>query len=498
MSATPITATVLPGTRAPLPVSNATLVIGAASAGTDNAIVKISSTSELLEEFAAASTAPGPLCHCAAMYLSIAKAPLYCMRINDSSAGTMGSVTKTAAGATNGSVANNSSVPVDAFSVIIQILSTGTVTAGTFTYRYSLDGGDNYTGTIQGPTDAGGSAAVSLGTTGISVTFADGSSPTGFTDGDLFSFSTTAPGWGTSDLQAALDAFISSEYRIRRIHVVGVSSSTIHAAIITRLATAFNSYKYTRLIEESDDQGSGESVATWASGVISDYSATSNRTVVASGWIETSLVLNQDNLALQLRRPVAWTIGPRQAAIDVSQDAGAVEDGPLTGAVVVADTYPFAQDGRLATTFEGRGITYAQSYVGRSGIYCAGVFTRSDGADASHRLAHGQVLDVLLETMYDQLLDKINTNIPANSDGTITETAASAIEAQLNGAVEQSVVKVTPQRISPSDDRSYCVVDRSNVMSTTKQLRVTLAYQQRPFIDSVALFVSQTLNIPVA
>ena len=497
MSATPITATVLPGTRAPLPVSNATLVIGVASAGTDNAIVKISSTSELLEEFAAASTAPGPLCHCAAMYLSVAKAPLYCMRINDSSAGTMGSVTKTAAGATNGSVANNSSAPVDAFSVIIEILRTGTVAAGTFTYRYSLDGGDNYTGTIQGPTDAGGSAAVSLGTTGISVTFADGSSPTGFTDGDLFSFATTAPGWGTSDLQAALDAFISSEYRIRRIHVVGVSSNTIHAAIITRLTTAFNSYKYTRLIEESDDQGSGESVSTWANSVISDYSATSNRTVVAAGWIETSLVLNQDNLALQLRRPIAWTIGPRQAAIDVSQDAGAVVDGPLTG-VVVSDTYPFAQDGRLATTFEARGITYAQSYIGRSGIYAAGVFTRSDGADASHRLAHGQVLDVLLETMYDQLLDYINTNVPANSDGTITEAAAASIEAQLNAAVEQSVVQVTPQRISPSDNRSYCVVSRSNVISTTKQLQVTLAYQQRPFIDSVALFVSQTLNIPVA
>lgn len=498
MSATPITATVLPGTRAPLPVSNATLVIGAASAGTDNAIVKISSTSELLEEFAAASTAPGPLCHCAAMYLSIAKSPLYCMRINDSAAGVMGSVTKTAAGAGTGTVANNSSVPVDAFSVIIEILSTGTVTAGTFTYRYSLDGGDNYTGTIQGPTNGGGSSNVSLGTTGISVTFADGGGPTtGFLDGDLFSFSTTAPGWGTSDLQAALDAFIASEYRIRRIHVVGVSSTTLHAAIITRLTTAFNSYKYTRLIEESDDQGGGESVATWAASVISDYSTANNRTVVAAGWIETSLVLNQDNLALQLRRPIAWTIGPRQAAIDVSQDAGAVVDGPLTG-VVVSDTYPFAQDGRLATTFEGRGITYAQSYIGRSGIYAAGVFTRSDGADASHRLAHGQVLDVLLETMYDQLLDYINTNVPANSDGTITEAAAASIEAQLNAAVEQSVVQVTPQRISPSDNRSYCVVDRANVISSTHQLRVTLAYQQRPFIDSVALYVSQTLNIPVA
>jgi hypothetical protein len=497
MSATPITATVQTGPRAALPVSNATLVIGAASAGTDNAIVKISSTSELLEEFAATSTAPGPLCHCAALYLSITGQPVYCMRINDSVAATMGSVTKTAAGSTNGTVANNSSVPVDAFSVIVEILSTGTVAAGTFTYRYSLDGGDNYTGTITGPTHASGSASASLGTTGISITFADGSSPTGFTDGDLFTFTTSAPGWGTSDLQAALDAFISSEYRIRRIHVVGVSSSTIHAAIITRLATAFAGYKYTRVIEETDDQTGGESVSGWANSVLVDYASASNRTVVAAGWIEASLVLNQDSLALQLRRPVAWTIGPRQAAIDVSEDAGAVKDGALTG-IVVSDVYPFAQDGRLYTGYEGRGYTYAQSYLGRSGVYCAGAFTRSDSADASHRLAHGQVLDVLLETMYDQLLEYINTNVPANSDGTIEESAAASIEAQLNSAVEQTVVNVSPQRISPSSSRSYCVVDRANVIATTRQLRVTLAYQQRPFVDSVALFVSQTLSVPVA
>ncbi|NBW32617.1 MAG: geranylgeranylglyceryl phosphate synthase family protein, partial [Cytophagia bacterium] len=61
-----------------------------------------------------------------------------------------------------------------------------------------------------------------------------------------------------------------------------------------------------------------------------------------------------------------------------------VVDGPLAR-VVVSDTYPFAQDGRSYTAFEGRGYTTAQSYIGRSGVYCAGMFTRSDAADSSHR-----------------------------------------------------------------------------------------------------------------
>jgi hypothetical protein len=36
------------------------------------------------------------------------------------------------------------------------------------------------------------------------------------------------------------------------------------------------------------------------------------------------------------------------------------------------------------------------------------------------------------------------------------------------------------------------------VIASTKELRVNLAYQQRPFIDSVSLVVSQTLSVPVA
>lgn len=480
MSATPITVNVRQGRRAALPVSNATLLIGPASAGTDNAIVAIGSTSALVDEFCAASTAPGPLVQLAAMYLSIAKAPIYCMRINDSVAATIGSVTVTRVGTSSGTMADNSSAPVDAFSVIIEILTSGIRTA--MTYRYSLDGGDNYTGPRTG------AATITLGTSGVSLTLTDGGGGTKFEAGDVFSFTSSGPGWASADMQAALDAWISSGIRVRRIHAVGQSSTTIHSAIITRMGTAANSYKYARIIEETDDQGSGESVATWQASVLSDYAITSNRTILMAGWAEMSMVLNQDDLALQLRRPIAWLVGPRMAAIDVSQDPGAVIDGPLVGAIVSED-YPIPQDGRIYTAFDENGITYVQSYIGRAGMYCAGGFTRSDAGTDYYRVAHAQIIDVACETLYDIMLDYINTSVAANPDGTILEAEAKGIEARLNAAIEAVLVNVQPQRVSPADDGSYCVVDRTNDIVDDETLYVTTTLTPRGFIGSIVLTI---------
>ena len=142
MPAVPITVNISAnGTRATLPVSNATLVMGTSSSGTDTQLVSVGSTSALVSEFGT-----GPLVQLGAQYLSLAKAHFYAMRINDSVAATMSAVAYARGGASTGTVANNASAPNDAYNVIIECLLTGVT--GTYTYRYSLDGGDNYSGTL--------------------------------------------------------------------------------------------------------------------------------------------------------------------------------------------------------------------------------------------------------------------------------------------------------------------------------------------------------------
>lgn len=495
MSATPITVNVTAGRAAPLPVTNATCLFGTCSSGTAYTPTSVGSISALTSTFG-----QGPLVDAAALYLQISGQPVYVCRVTQSSAGTMGSVTKTGAGAGTGTVANNSSVPVNAFSFVLAIVTTGTVTAGTFTYRYSTDGGNNYGPITQGPSNGSGSANVTLGTTGVSITFADGGGPTtGFVAGDVFTWTTTPPVYDTSNLTTAVQALInSSTIRVRRIHAVGTNGGSFHSTLITLAGTtAFNAYKYFRAIEESDDLGAGpEGVAAWQAGVLSDFATQSNRVVVIAGWQQTLLQTQQDGVNQQRNVPIAWSVGARIASIDISQDPGMAPsiEGPLPDTVVDA-TYPIRQDGRLYTGFEGQGITYGQSYVGLDGLYCAGAFTRvANSSDVYYWLARCQVIDMLCEQQYNQMLAYLNTTVVANANGTISEQAAQAIEGNLNDVITQVAVNVQPQRISPNASASYAVVNRSNNIVTTGRLEVTTTVTPLGFITSVTLNIGYQLS----
>lgn len=498
MSATPITVNVTSGRAAPLPVTNGTCLFGICSSGTAATPTYVGSITALTSTFG-----QGPLVDAAALYLQISGQPLYVCRVAQSSAGTMGSVTKVGAGTGTGTVADNSSAPVNGFNFVLVIVSSGTVAAGTFTYRYSTDGGNNYGPITQGPSSGGGSANVSLGTTGVSVTFADGGGPTtGYVAGDVFTWTTTPPTYNTTNLTTAVTALIqSNSIRVRRIHAVGTNGGSFHSTLITLAGTtAFNAYKYFRAIEESDDLGAGpESVAAWQAGVLTDFAVQSNRVVVIAGWQQTLLQTQQDGVNQQRNVPIAWTVGARIASIDIVQDPGMAPslEGPLPD-TVVDSTYPIRQDGRLYTAFEGQGITYGQSYVGLDGLYCAGGFTRiANSADVYYRLARCQVIDMICEQQYNAMLAYLNTTVVANANGTIAEQAAKAIEGTLNELIDQIAVNVQPQRISPSSSGEYAVVNRSNNIVTTERLEVTTTFVPVGFIGSVVLNIGYQLSSSV-
>ncbi len=455
------------------PVSNETLIMGVAQAGTDNAIVSAGTSTALVSSFTS-----GPLVQLGANYLTVAKRPQQFMRINDSVAGTLSAVTVVRVAASTGLITTGGSVPIDDYDVQVEILSSGAT--GTATFRHSLDGGDTFSGTLTVI------ASFVIPAVGITLTFTDGAGPVFWEDGDLHTFTTIGPTYVLADLQAALDAWIADgNIRVRRVHIMGISSTALHAGIITRMATAEAAFHFATALEESDDQGGGESVATWAASVLSDYSVENSRTNIVAGFIETAQVLD----GLQSRRPIAWTVGPRMALIDISEDPGAVVDGPLQNAVRNA-THPIPQDMRLVTSLENRGITTLQSYIGLSGAFCAGGFQRVQTTNSFYRTAHRQVMDAACDVAYDVLLPLINTNVAANADGTIQEVEAQSIEGDINTAIEANFVNVSPQRISPRDDGSYAVVDRTNNLVTSEQLNVTIRLGRRGFINNITVPIS--------
>lgn len=489
MSSTPVSITVAGSRGATLPDENLTAFFGICSTGTSTT-TRIGSIRALTDGFG-----QGPLIDAAALYIAQTKKSCYIGKVAQNAAGTMGSVTKTAAGAGTGTVADNSSAPVNKLDVVIIITTTGTVAGTSFRYKYSTDGGNNYSA-IQS-----GAASVSLGTTGIALTFADGGGPTtGFIAGDVFTFSTVAPTFSTSGLTTAVTAMINDQnIRVRRIHVVAPGGgSSFHATAITLAGTTGPaSYKYFRVLEDSDDLAAGpESVSTWQAGVLADFATQSNRCVVIAGFQQTILPVQQDGINQQRNVPISWVVGARIASLDLVEDPGKAPsiDGPLQN-IVVDSAYPIRQDGRLYTAFEGFGITYGQSYIGLDGLYCAGGFTRiANSTDVYYRLGRCQVIDYVCEVAYLASLAYINVQIPAKSDGTIAEQAAQAIEADFNKKIADAVVNTSPQRVSPPEDGVFFTVDRTNNIVTTEQLKGTLSLLPVGYVGTVSLTVGYNIN----
>ena len=127
-AAAPILVNVVKGAAAPLPVDNATLLMSTAASGTDTAIVQVASVAAVRDAFGA----HGPLQELAALYLARSRRPLYCMRINDSTPGSAGSVTAVRVNSgtpSTGTMATTGSVPVDSYDVVVEVMATGTVAA---------------------------------------------------------------------------------------------------------------------------------------------------------------------------------------------------------------------------------------------------------------------------------------------------------------------------------------------------------------------------------
>ena len=112
-----------------------------------------------------------------------------------------------------------------------------TLVANTATFKYTLDG-TNYSDILAMPT---GGAYV-IPNTGITLTWTY-SSGTGFVAGDTFTFSTTAPGFGATQYNAAMAVLLADAQvgQMSYCYLVGQASSASASATIDRKSTRLNS-----------------------------------------------------------------------------------------------------------------------------------------------------------------------------------------------------------------------------------------------------------------
>lgn len=412
----------------------ASLKIGVASSGTVNTIYSLTTLKQVKDTFGG-----GPLAEALATHISMSGKPVYAVRVNASVAGTIGAITKSRALSPTITAAGT---VVDAFEVIVKIAGAGDL--GVATFQYTLDGGDNYSAETVVP--SGGTFL--LPTTGVTVTFPAGS----YQVNDTYTFSTVAPAYTMSDLNAAIDVVLADKREWGFMHVVGAASPTIFAGVATRLAEATSVFRYAfAVLEAADDTDAN---------LISAYGNSNDvRIGVVAGYVEQLSPLT----GRSHKRSAAWTYCGRLAAIPPQEDPGRVLSGSLPS-ITALYRDEFANPGLDAARF-----TTLRTIIGRSGYWVTnGKLMAPEGSDYD-LVQNRRVMDKSCRVARNAALQFLNDNVAVDpATGYILEQEAQAIEAFIRAQLIAAVIS------NGNASDVQVIVKRDNNILSDRTLYVTI------------------------
>jgi hypothetical protein len=438
--------------------------IGVASLGTLNQLVSVTSLQQVRDTFGS-----GPLAEALATALTAAGGPVYAMRGQASTAGTVSAVTATRATNSTGTMTVTGS-PNDRYDVIVEITRDGTVANGQGAFRYSLDGGDVYSAEIAL------TASYAIPNTGLTLNFADdataGAPNPGFNDGDLFEFTSTAPAMTLADLNAAIDALLADSREWSWLHVVGESTPTIAAGVATRMSEAEAAHRYAFALLEARDFSGAEDNAAWQSALIAEWSTFADvRVAVAAGHAELTSPLT----GRVHRRSTAWTLNGRLAAIPVHEHAGRVASGPVAGIVSLY------HDERATPGLDDEFFATHRTIIGRAGFYVTRGRVKAPLGSDYQFIENRRVMDKGCKIARDAALRFLNENVRVDSAGLIFEADARAIEAYVGGALQGGLI--SPGNASAA---SVSLKRDSNVLST-RATTITVRVRPLGYLEDITL-----------
>ena len=348
--------------------------------------------------------------------------------------------TATLTGTGTGTVAVSAASPVDSYTGKVTLLTGGAL--GTATFNYSLDNGRTFSPTLLVP--SGGVYVVP--DTGLIFTFSGTS-----TAGDYFTFTTTAAGYSTSDMNAALTAVLADPREWAFLHLVGQASSsagaaTMTAAVQTQLETAASQYRFARgIVELPVDTDSG---------ILSAFASTNaTRVNVAAGTAYVTSVLNGRIQA----RSAGWVVAARAAKVAPSEDLGRIASGSLGGVVALV------RDENATQGLDAAYFSTLRSIIGRTGYFITtGRLRGGPGSDFVY-WQNGRVMDIACKAARDALLTFLNDSVRVNkTTGYILEADARGIENYVGSAVRAQTTQ--PGYASAID---FKVLRNVNILSTS-------------------------------
>jgi len=353
--------------------------------------------------------------------------------------------------------------PNDAYDAILEIVRGGaTLAANTATYRLSLDGGLTWGPETAMPV----SGVVSPAGTGLTLTLTY-TAGTALVALDRFGFKTVAPGFVLQDLTDAWTAMLAAPYDVEHVHVVGAVDATVMTAVGVLATSAIAAKKPRWLILEARDQGSAETEAAWIAALQADFSAVvTDRVLVCAGAAD---VVSLVTARIQ-RRSIGQLVAARAALVPISEDLAWVDRGALPG---VSRIY---HDEDAVPGLNAARFTTLRQHQGRTGFYVTNPVTMAEAGSDFELLQYRRVWDRAYRVLRFAMLPSLSGGLLVNPatvsaplvPGAIDEVDAGVLEDIGNLALNEALVKTTPQHASAVT----VAVDRSNNLLTTREVRV--------------------------
>lgn len=435
------------------PTAAVSAQIGSCSAGSINTLYTFSDHKTLVDTLVS-----GPAVEAAAHKLALGGGVVYVVRVdNTSTPGVAGSVTHTGTGLSVGTVTG---APYDAYRVIVEIMVGGTnPAANTATFRYSLDGGDNYSQEISLPT----SGDYTVVGTNLVLHFSAAS----LVALDTYSFNCTQPGYNSTELTTAMTALTSDPRVWKFVHIVGSGASasaqaTLVTAVGTLMAAQEAVFRYTYAIMEMPDLGDG---TTGDAATITAFaSVASTRVMVAYGYTELTSVLT----GRVEKRPAAWSVAARRHSAPISEDTARVRSGPLPGIVSLY------RDEQIHRGLDAARFATLRTHIGKQGFYATnGKMMASAGSDFAHA-QYREVMDVACTITRGEMLNwlaesfRVNPLTHPTAPGAIFEQDARVVEKRLRALLK--MVLLDPNHISDLQ----VLVNRTDNILSTQTLRIKI------------------------
>ncbi len=439
-----------------VPPAKTQVVMGCSSSGTVAQCYQTTSKTALIANFGY-----GPGVEAACIKIDAGGTVIF-MRTTATTPGASGAVTA----ANNGSSVCTVSVATafDDYRVIMKVVAAGTVGTAGITFQLSLDAGRTY-----GPVLALGTAVTyAIAQTGLTLAFAAGTMLAGGT----YSFTTTAPLWGTSDLAACFTALQASPLSWGAgIHVVGTATGANATTVQGYLDTLFAQFRYTFAMLDTADATGGllANEATWITALQADFAAVSaNRICAGAGYanIQSSITTPVCGAPVY-RRPFTWAAARRVVQVPIYEHLGRVRTGALGVCTFPStpDTYLY-HDERVTSGLDGTRFMAAVTRIRKPGVFVKNPrMMAAPGSDFS-QLQFRQVMDVACVIGHDVLSNYINDNVrlyPVGDPkaGFIVEQDARAIEIAADVAYSSFLVGT-----GAASDAFLTVTRNDNLLST--------------------------------